>query len=123
MTPEQENLKNQIDNLKHKLEDILYMYGDSDSEMEEAMNTSRFKDLERKIETLELEYNKKFAEGGQTPAHRAVAPIRKQGSLLLQCGQQTGSTRRVPQCRQSCRVGRSLTPRKTPTAPETSRVG
>lgn len=70
MTPEQENLKNQIDNLKHKLEDILYMYGDSDSEMEEAMNTSRFKDLERKIETLELEYNKKFAEGGQTPAQQ-----------------------------------------------------
>ncbi len=70
MTPEQNALKNQIDDLKDKLENILYMYGDSDSEMEQAMNTIMYKDLELKIERLESEYNKIFYGGGQTDAQR-----------------------------------------------------
>lgn len=64
MTPEQIAYKKQIDDLKNKLEDALYMYGDSDWEQKEAMKTSKFKNLERKLQLLETEYSKKYADGG-----------------------------------------------------------
>jgi hypothetical protein len=63
MSPEQMDFKKQIDNLENKLEDILYMYGDSDEEMEQAMNTSRFNNLEKQLQKLKTEYSKKFLHG------------------------------------------------------------
>lgn len=63
MSPEQMDFKKQIDNLENKLEDILYMYGDSDEEMKQAMNTSRFNNLEKRLQTLKTEYSKKFLHG------------------------------------------------------------
>ena len=52
MSPEQMDFKKQIDSLESKLEDVLYMYGDSDEEMEQAMNTSEFKNLEKRLNKL-----------------------------------------------------------------------
>ncbi len=60
MSPEQAALKKEIDDLSNKLEDVLYMYGDSDEEMDSAMDTAKFKRLDKKITKLELEYSKKY---------------------------------------------------------------
>jgi hypothetical protein len=64
MKPEQNTLKKQINSLEDELEDVLYMYGDSDEEMEKAMNTSKFKNMERELEILQSEYSKKYNKGG-----------------------------------------------------------
>jgi len=60
MSPDQLALKKNIDDLSDKLEDILYMYGDSDEEMDSAMNTAKFKNLDKKIKKLQSEYSKKY---------------------------------------------------------------
>ena len=59
MSPEQMDFKKQIDNLENKLEDILYMYGDSDEEMEQSMNTSRFNNLKKRLQKLKTKYYEK----------------------------------------------------------------
>jgi len=60
MSPEQAAMKKQIDDLSDKLEDILYMYGDSDEEQKAARNTSKFKSLAKKVDSLEAKYNKTY---------------------------------------------------------------
>ena len=58
MSPEQAAMKKQIDDLSDKLEDVLYMYGDSDKEQQDAMNTNKFKKLDKKLKALKSKYEK-----------------------------------------------------------------
>ena len=60
MSPEQIAMKKQIDDLSDKLEDVLYMYGDSDEEQNAASKTSKFKSLDKKLKDLQAKYNKKY---------------------------------------------------------------
>lgn len=60
MSPKQAAMKKQIDDLRYELEDILYMYGDSDEEQRAARNTSKFKSLAKKVDSLEAKYNKTY---------------------------------------------------------------
>ena len=60
MSLEQAALKKEIDDLSNKLEDVLYMYGDSDEEQQNAMNTSKFKSLDKKLSALKSKYEKKY---------------------------------------------------------------
>lgn len=60
MSPKQAAMKKQLDELSSKLEDLLYMYGDSDEEQKAARNTSKFKSLAKKVDALQAKYNKTY---------------------------------------------------------------
>jgi hypothetical protein len=60
MSPKQAAMKKQLDELNYKLEDLLYMYGDSDEEQKAARNTSKFKSLAKKVDALQAKYNKTY---------------------------------------------------------------